>query len=62
MVNVEIADMVIRRVRLANVPPEFEDGILRDALSKYGEVNNITEEQWSRVYRFLYLLAKDLWA
>jgi hypothetical protein len=52
MVNVEIAGMGIRRVRMAKLPPEVQDGMLLDALSKCREVKKITEEQWSRVYRY----------
>jgi len=44
IVDVEIAGMGIRRVRVANVPPEVPDGILRDAISYYGEVKRITGE------------------
>jgi hypothetical protein len=52
MVNVENAGMCLRRVRVANLSPKIQDGILRDALSQYGDVKNITDEPWSRVYRY----------
>jgi hypothetical protein len=52
MVKVEIAGMGVRRVRVANLPPEIPERILRDVLSRYGDVKRITDEQWSRVYRY----------
>jgi hypothetical protein len=53
LVKVEIAGLVVKRVRIANLPPEIPDRTIRDALTKYGEVKRITEEQWSRIYRYL---------
>jgi hypothetical protein len=52
IVHVEIAGMGVRSVRIANLPPEIPDRVLRDVLSRYGEVKRITDEQWSRVYRY----------
>jgi hypothetical protein len=37
--------MGLRRVRLANLPPDVPDRVLRDTMSKYGDVKDITEEQ-----------------
>jgi hypothetical protein len=51
-VKVEIAGLGVKRVRIANLPPEIPDMTIRDALTKYGEVKRITEEQWSRIYRY----------
>jgi hypothetical protein len=44
--------MGLRKGRLANFPPEFPDGVLRDTMSKYGKVKDISEEQWSRMCRY----------
>jgi hypothetical protein len=44
IVHLEIACMGMRRVRVANLPPEIPDRILRDVLSRYGEVKRITDE------------------
>jgi hypothetical protein len=44
--------MGLRRVRVANLPPEVPDRVLRDKMSKYGEVKDISEEHWSRMYRY----------
>jgi hypothetical protein len=37
---------------LPTTPPEVSDGVLRTVLSRYGEVINIQEETWSRLYRY----------
>jgi hypothetical protein len=34
------------------ISPEISDGTIRDVLTKYGDVKGITEEQWSRIYRY----------
>jgi hypothetical protein len=52
IVRMDIAGMGLRRVRVANLPPEVPDRVLRDTMSKYGEVKHISEEQWSRFYRY----------
>jgi len=52
IVKVEVAGLGIKRARIANLPLEILDGTLRDVLTKYGEVKKITEEQWSRIYRY----------
>jgi hypothetical protein len=52
LVEVERAGLGVKRVRIVNLPPEVQVGTLRDALTKYGEVPRITEEQWARIYRY----------
>jgi hypothetical protein len=42
----------MRRVRIANLPPEVPDRALKVALGKYGEVRDIQEEIWSSAYRY----------
>jgi hypothetical protein len=42
----------MRMIRIANLPPEFPDRTLRDVMSKYGDVKDITGEQWSQKYRY----------
>jgi hypothetical protein len=44
-VHVDIAEMGLRKNRIANLPPELPDRRLRDIMSKYGDVKDITEEQ-----------------
>jgi len=51
-VNAEIAGMGVRHIRVVNVPPEIQDAVLRDTMSKYGEVKDIKEEQWSRLFSY----------
>jgi len=52
VVRVDMAGMGLRRVRVANLPPEVSDRVLRDTMSKYGDVKEITGEQLSRQYRY----------
>ena len=52
IVYIERAGMGVRRVRVANLPPELQDRTLRDVISRYGEVRAISEEQWSKRYRY----------
>jgi len=52
MVRIDVAGIGTRRVRIANLPSEVTDGILRTALSRYGEVKQIQEKRWSRPYRY----------
>ena len=41
MVKIEPAGMGVRRIRIANPPPEVHDRIVREMLTKYGEVKEI---------------------
>jgi hypothetical protein len=43
--------MGVRRIRIANLPPEVPDRIIREILSTYGDVTEISEETWSKAYR-----------
>jgi hypothetical protein len=40
----------MRLVRVAKLPPEIQDKVLGNIMSKHGDVKDITEEQWSRVF------------
>jgi hypothetical protein len=51
-VQVELAGMTIRRIRIANVQPEVPRKVIRDSLSPFGDVKEITEESWSKAYRY----------
>ena len=44
--------MGTRRIRIAKIPPEVPDCVIRTTLTQYGEVKEITEEMWSHVYRY----------
>jgi len=51
IVKLELAGMGVRRVRVANIPPEVKEPDFCDAMSKYGNVKDIQEEQWPSQYR-----------
>jgi hypothetical protein len=51
-VQAETAGMGTRRIHIANLPPEIPDSVIRATLTKYGEVKDISEETWSRIYRY----------
>jgi len=37
---------------VAGLPPEVEEHVLRDVMSKYGDVKDIQKEQWPNQYRY----------
>jgi hypothetical protein len=49
-----IAGMGLRRIRLANLPPELSNITIRTAVSKYGEVLSIQDENWTKRYRYTF--------
>jgi hypothetical protein len=51
-VTVQLAGMGMRKIRIANMPPEVNDRMIKDILVKYGEVREIKEEQRTRAYRY----------
>jgi len=51
-VHIDWAGMGVRRIRLANLPPDVPDRIIRGALSPYGEVTEVNEDSWSKAYRY----------
>jgi hypothetical protein len=52
-VAVSEAGMGFKRIRVANLPPEVKEEILKTALALYGTVMDIREEKWSRAYRYV---------
>jgi hypothetical protein len=52
IVKVELAGMGLRQVGPAGLPPEVKEPVLRDAMSKYGDVKDIQEEQWPNQYKY----------
>jgi hypothetical protein len=46
-VRIEMAGLGMRRVRLANPPPEVSDRAIRMALGTYGKVRDVQGEYWS---------------
>jgi hypothetical protein len=51
-VHIELAGMGYRRIRLANLPPEIPDHVIRETLAPYVEVKEVHEETWSKAYRY----------
>jgi hypothetical protein len=52
IVNIAVAGMGTKCVRIAYLPPEVPDGALRATLTPYGTVMAIQEEIWSKVHRY----------
>jgi hypothetical protein len=52
IVHQETAGLGMRKVRIANLPPEVPDAVIRTVLSIYGEVQGVQAETWSRAYRY----------
>ena len=50
--NIEMAAMCTRHVRLANLPPETPDEAVSFALTQYGEIREMQREVWSKAYRY----------
>jgi hypothetical protein len=51
-VFIELAGMGTRKIGIANLPPEINERVIRDAISTYGEVKEVREEVWSKAYRY----------
>jgi hypothetical protein len=45
--------MGFRRIRVANLPPEEHEDVLRAALTPYGLVHEVKEEEWTNTYRYV---------
>ena len=52
MVMIEVAGFGTKKVGIANLPPGTPDETIHSALSPYGDVKKIAEDQWSRIYRY----------
>jgi hypothetical protein len=49
--TVVLAGMGTNRVRIANLPPEVPNDVLRDALTRYWKVLDVRIDSWSKAYR-----------
>jgi len=51
-VEIAVAGMGHKKIRVANLPPEILDDTVRDAFAPFGQVLNIQNEMWARTYRY----------
>jgi len=52
IVRLEVAGMGMRRIRIANLPPEVTERSIRAALASYGEIVSIEDEIRPKAYRY----------
>jgi hypothetical protein len=52
LIEVSAVGLGYRTVRVACLPPQVKDTTLSTAMTQYGEVHAITEEQCSQHYRY----------
>jgi hypothetical protein len=52
MVGIELVRTGTKIVRIAKLPPEVPDNMIRSVLSHYEEVKEVQEETWSRADRY----------
>jgi len=53
IVNIAMAGMGTKRVRIANLPPEVKEHAIRIALTPFGAVLTVIEEMWPKIYRYI---------
>ena len=51
-VRIEAVGLGLRKVRIANLPPEVSNRNIRMALRQYGEIRDIQNDTWSNNYRY----------
>jgi len=51
-VEIAVAGMGHKKIRVANLPPEILDDTVRDAFAPFGQVLNVQNEIWARTYRY----------
>jgi hypothetical protein len=51
-VRIEAVGLGLRKVRIANLPPEVADTNIRMALRQFGEIRDIRSDNWSQNYRY----------
>jgi hypothetical protein len=51
-VIIELAGMGTKKIRIARLPPEVTEKMIRGSLTKYDEVKNIRDESWTSTYRY----------
>jgi hypothetical protein len=50
--QIEIAGKGMRTIRVANLPPEVQDTVIRNALGIYGDITEIAGDLWTRRFRY----------
>jgi len=50
-VRIEAVVLGIRKVRIANLPPEISDSQVGSALRKFREIRDVRNDTWSNTYR-----------
>jgi len=61
IVSVEIACMVVRCIRVANLPPEVQDAVLHNTVSNNGDVNDIKEGNGLDFIDIRFRMESELW-
>jgi hypothetical protein len=51
-VNITLAGLGRKRIRIANLAPEVASDIFRNTLTPYGQITEIQNEKWSKQYRY----------
>jgi hypothetical protein len=51
-VIIELAGMGTKKIRIARLPLEVTENMIRASLTKYGEVKNIRDEIWTSAYKY----------
>jgi hypothetical protein len=51
-VSIEAVGLGLRKVRIANLPPEVSDRNIRMVLRQFGEIRDIQSDTWSSNYRY----------
>jgi len=51
-VEIAVAGMGYKKIRVTNLPPEVLDDTLRATLAPFGQVLNIKNEMWAQTYRY----------
>jgi hypothetical protein len=50
-VDMAVAAMGFKKIRIANLPPEVPEKTLRTTLAQYRKIMSIQDEMWARFYR-----------
>jgi hypothetical protein len=52
MVNIAMAGMGTKRIRVAGLPPEVSNDTLSASLAPYGKTLDVHHETWTRAYKY----------